>query len=93
MPIQFQLSLELASIVQPIIQGLSAVGSLALAGRVHRAGSDIITERKLEVLLVRIFRSHPFPFCTVSCVYHVSRANGELDSSRDTSQLSRQKLD
>ena len=53
MAAQFQLSLELASIVKPFIQGILAVGSLTLADRVRRAGSDIITERKLEILLGR----------------------------------------
>ena len=53
MPLQFQLSLELAKIVQPIIQGVLAVRSLALAEQIQRAGSDIITEKKLELLLGR----------------------------------------
>ena len=53
MPIQFQLGLELASIVKPIVQGLLGVGSLTLADRVRRAGSDIMTERKLECLFGR----------------------------------------
>ena len=51
MPVTFQLSLELASIVKPLVQGLAAVGSLSYAERTKKAGSDIITERKLEAFL------------------------------------------
>lgn len=51
--VTFQLSLELAGIVKPLIQSALALGSLALGGSSGRAGSDIITEKKLEVLLGR----------------------------------------
>ena len=51
MPIPFQLTLELSNIVKPLVQGLAAVGSLAYAERAKRAGSDILTETKLEALL------------------------------------------
>lgn len=53
MPVAFQLSLELASIVKPLVQSAVALGSLVLGGPSGRAGSDIITETKLEVLLGR----------------------------------------
>ena len=51
MPIPFQLTLELAEVVKPLVKGLAAVVSLAYAESAKRAGSDIITERKLEALL------------------------------------------
>ena len=53
MPVPFQITLELASIVKPFIQGALAVASLTLAERIHRAGSDLATEQKLEVFLGR----------------------------------------
>ena len=53
MPVPFQISLELTSIVKPFIQGALAVASLTLAERIHKAGSDLITEQKLEVFLGR----------------------------------------
>lgn len=48
MPVPFQISLELTSIVKAV-----AVASLTLAERIHKAGSDLITEQKLEVFLGR----------------------------------------
>ena len=50
MAVPFQIGFELTSLVKPFIQGALA---LTLAERVQRAGSDLTTERKLEVFLGR----------------------------------------
>ena len=53
LPAQFQLSLELTNIVNPISQAVSAVGSLALIDAIRKSGSDTITEMKLASFLGR----------------------------------------
>lgn len=53
LPAQFELGLELTNIVAPLTTALSSLGSLAIADRIKRAGSDVITEIKLASLLGR----------------------------------------
>ena len=54
LPAQFQLGLELTSILNPIGQAVSAVGSLALIDAIKKTGSDLITEVKLANLIGRL---------------------------------------
>ena len=54
LPAQFQLGLELTSIVSPIGQAISAFGSLALIDAIKKTGSDLITELKLASLIGRL---------------------------------------
>lgn len=52
-PAQFQLSLELPNIVNPISQAMSALGSLAVMDVIKKSGSDFVTETKLANLIGR----------------------------------------
>ena len=53
MPPQFQLSLELTNLLNPITSTISTLGSIALVKAIRDAGSDILTELELASWLGR----------------------------------------
>ena len=47
----FQLGFELTNILNPAVQAISAISSIALVDAVRKAGSDVLTEVKLASFL------------------------------------------